>query len=110
MPEHGTSAARSIKKWLKILTVLTVLLYTVLGLGILYVYDLSRDSRQVQCGVKQDKQRQVAAGKRFLKQHPNGAFGFTEGQIRLSIAEGEATVESMSVIDCPPPPQIIPDS
>lgn len=114
--EEGEQIAKEIRRRLTFQLWLTVALWLVVILVVLFVWRTSARNATALCALRTDVQlrvstteEQVAATSRFLAEHPNGTPGFSAAAIRASLdgqrssLEGQRrTVAALSGLKCPP--------
>lgn len=107
--EKANQTAERIQRSLRILIVTTVVLFlALLGMG-LYVYNFSRDNTKALCATKQEAQRRVAETEKFIQETPNAIPGLSPAVLQRSLDASKSTVQSLSYVSCPAPPEIPPD-
>jgi hypothetical protein len=103
--EATLKLGRSIRRWLAVLTGLTVVLYLIIA-GLLVWTDVQSDKNaDALCALYEDAVGRADAGARFLTENPRGLPGFTVEQIQTSINNSRATARSLSTLHCPLPPE-----
>jgi hypothetical protein len=111
-----SDVARSILRWLKVLVVLTVVLYlAVAGLAAFDFVNSSDKRHEIAanqmrivsalCAVRKDLGERIANGDAFLKTHPQGlpSLGITAAAIRIQIAMQRSTLQALAPVICPKP-------
>lgn len=102
--EATIKLGKSIRRWLAVLTGLTVVLYLIVIGVVVWTYVQSNKNTEALCAIYTDSVRRADAGAAFLTENPRGLKGFTVEQIQTSINNSRATARSLSVLDCPLPP------
>lgn len=70
--------------------------------------NLARDGKQAHdalCILKGDLEQRVKSTQDFLNTHPQGFAGIDAATIQNSLNNQRATVDSLSLLDCVPPPK-----
>jgi hypothetical protein len=98
--EKSVITGEEIKKQLRILVILTVLLYVGFGLLLWYTLTTAQSNNNALCALRNEASTRVTEGQNFLKQHPDGAFGFTQAQLQKSVDDSIATVTALNQVDC----------
>lgn len=84
---------------------LTLVLALVTAAGTLTLWTRSQNAidtiHHVQCLAKADRQRAVAAGRAFLREHPDGTADFSRQQIVQSIQQNQASLANLAAVQCP---------
>ena len=68
---------------------------------------LAREGEQAHdalCVIKADLRQRVAAGRKFLREHPRGIPGIPPATLRSSIANQQATLDALKPLACPRTP------
>lgn len=113
MTETETLGAE-IKRRLMFLIILTVVLYVVVTLGLLWVWhdsssksanirDLAVTTAQKICALRRDVELRVKQSEEFLHDNPEGTSAIPKGAILISIANSKRTIKALSGLECPPP-------
>lgn len=102
--EATLKLGKSIRRWLAVLTGLTVVLYLLIAGVLVWTYIQSNKNTEALCTIYQDAVRRADAGAAFLTENPRGLKGFSVETIQTSINNSRATARSLSVLDCPLPP------
>lgn len=98
--ESVVVTSRELRNQLRVLIILTVLLYVGFGILTWFTWSQSNTNTKALCGIKQDAQAQVAEGRNFVKLHPNGIAGISAAQIQQSINDNIAKVNALNIVDC----------
>lgn len=118
MPD--SDIARELRRWLKIVTVLTAILYIALGSVVVYYIVHSSNQRaqlkasQAQlrvdevhiksalCATQHELRQRVTSTKGYLRKHPNGipSLHVSAATLRLQITQAQATLKALSPVDC----------
>lgn len=93
---------KEIRRWLQLLTVLTVLVALVVGGVGVWTFVQNRQNTTALCSIRDDAQRRVDLNRDFLKTNPQGIPGIPPAQIELQIRNSIQTVDSLSKVGCPP--------
>lgn len=59
-------------------------------------------ARRALCALRRERRQEVRQGVRFLKNHPDGAFGFTASEIKKNVADKRVTLKALSILHCDP--------
>lgn len=118
MPE--STLASDFRRWLKIVTWSTAILYFILGSVVAYYIvhssnqrsqlkaqqvQLTRDETHITealCATKHELQQRIASTKAYLRKHPEGIpfLHVSAGTLRLQITQAEKTMQALSPVDC----------
>lgn len=99
--KEGSKTARELRRWLKILIVMTVLLYLILA-GFGYVsWILSNRNTDALCSLRQDVERRIETSQQFLIDNPRGIPGIEPRVIRQQIQNNQRTVRALNSLNCP---------
>lgn len=98
--EKSVITGEEIKKQLRVLIILTVLLYIGFGLLLWWTWNTSQSATEGLCGIRHEAVNRVTEGQAFLKAHPHGAIGLTAAQLQQTINNSIATVNALKDINC----------
>lgn len=97
-----SKAAREIRRILYILIAATVVLYLITAGLSVFVWSQSAKNTDALCSVRHDAERRVQQGSDFLIANPNGTKEIPTKIIQQSIDNAQQTVNSLSILHCPP--------
>lgn len=100
--EETLKLGKEVRRWLNILTALTVVLYLCMAGWVAWGWLQAQTNTKALCAVHDAAQRRVDAGVKFLIQNPNGAIGISRKDIETSINRDRAVVTSLDILNCPP--------
>jgi hypothetical protein len=98
--EKSVITGEEIKRQLRVLIIMTVLLYIGFGLLLAFVWTQSTTNTTALCGIKTEAQNRVTQGQAFLKVHPKGAFGLTNAQLQQEVNQSINTVNALKGVSC----------
>lgn len=103
LSQDALHTAKELRRGLRILMVLTAVLYFFMVGFAFYVYNQGQRNTRALCTIRDNAQGRVDQGQAFLQDHPNGITGLTPDDIQRGIDSSTATVKALSDVDCPPP-------
>jgi hypothetical protein len=98
--EASHHIAEDLLKWLRILTLFTVVLYIGIGCWVAWTYSVTHSNRKALCALRADTQKRLDQSKDFLIDHPQGFLGISVSEIKAGIANSKLTVEALDDLDC----------
>lgn len=100
MMSPDTKIARDVRRLLRVLVVLTAVLYlALLGLFVWTRHDASATSHAL-CALRTDLQTRVQSSRDFLRSNPNGIPGIPVSVIQDSIVNQESSIRALSSLSC----------
>lgn len=99
----GANLAKDIQRTLRVLIVLTVVLYVVLGLFMAWSWILSARNTSALCTLRHDAEERVHSGQVFLEQNPHGIPGVPRETLQASIKNSQSTVKALESLNCSSP-------
>jgi hypothetical protein len=103
------TVGEDILRRLNILTIATIGLYLItIALVVYLFFAAARDRTTIRktnsalCTLRKDLQSRVAVSEQFLKDNPHGSSGITPAVLHNSIKAQRSTIESLSILRCPP--------
>lgn len=78
----------------------TVIVYLALAALAIKATVESENTKTALCALRSDLETRVAESKTFLKEHPKGIPGVPVATLRVSISNGEHTINALGVVNC----------
>jgi hypothetical protein len=100
LSDPALHTAKELRRSLRVLIVLTVVLYVILGGVAFYTYQLGQKNKRALCTIRANAQTRADATQDFLLRHPNGIPGVTVLDLNRSINAYRATVHALDDVNC----------
>lgn len=101
--EGGPSkTAQGIRRTLYILIAATVVLYLFAAGLTIFVWSQSAKNTDALCSIRRDAEKRVEQGNQFLIDNPNGIPGISPKLLQQNVDNAQHTVNSLSILHCPP--------
>jgi hypothetical protein len=98
--EASHHIAEDLLKWLRILTLFTVVLYIGIGCWVAWTYSVTHSNRLALCALRDDTKKRIDLAKDFLIDHPNGFGGTSAEDIKANIRNAQVTIRALNDLDC----------
>lgn len=91
---------REMQRGLRWLIIATIVLYLgVVVIGLL-AWSNALTTQKALCQFRGDLTSRVVGGEKFLKAHPDGAFGISADEIQTQLDNQRRTVKALSILSC----------
>jgi len=64
------------------------------------VADNQRENTQALCAFRNDLRERINSAEKFLRQHPQGAFGISADTIEMGVQDELSTIQALAVVRC----------
>ncbi len=98
--ETAENTARDLKRSLRVLGVMTVVLYLVIACLGLWVWSQSNRNTNALCDLRHNIEERNGTAEEFLRTHPKGIPGVSAESLEINIRTSRQTLKALSDLDC----------